>query len=116
MMRIASRCASFRAFAAGAALALAVIPAEAAEDADAASSLPAAWAAAAREAPSSDGARDVLDSSSATTRNGMRLADERGPAESRAPADTADVRFGERKSYAIPAAEVLGFAFLLNQV
>lgn len=85
---------------AGVALSLACCTPAFAEPSNAAANLPAAWAA-----QRADPAREALaDDDTEATRKPVDPPDARPPA------------YGARKSYAIPAAEVLGFAFLLNEV
>ena len=93
-----------------AAITLGLHAAVAEADAVGAPTLPAAWAArpAALPAPAVDvAARDDERASDSATAL---------PGEPPAPTRSEDTGFGARKSYAIPAAETLGFAFLLNQV
>jgi hypothetical protein len=106
-MRVAKRRAVLGVIGIAAVLAFAVASAEAGERIDDASSLPAAWAAAKAEASEPDVARTALPA--------PRERDRNEPAGAASSGWGAGA-FGEHKSYAIPAAEVLGFAFLLNQV
>ncbi len=89
----------------GIALAIAAAGAEAGER-DAVTDLPAAWAAMRAEAIESH----IADAPSLDVPES-----DRSDASDKTRSDSADVRFGARKSYAIPAAEILGFEFLLNQ-
>ena len=90
----------------GIALAIAAVGAEAGER-DAVTDLPAAWAAMRAEAIESH----IADAPSLDVPES-----DRSDASDKTRSDSSDVRFGARKSYAIPAAEILGFEFLLNQV
>jgi hypothetical protein len=98
------------AFAGACAIAIAVAATSAAaQESRAVTSLPAAWATLA--AP--EAARmDRIDASLLATSG---VDDDRASVAAK-DAGSASVSFGARKSYAVPAAEVLGFAFLLNQV
>jgi hypothetical protein len=78
--------------------------------------LPAAWAASAHARPPDPARRDDIaaDRSPDETGELPRPDDQRPDVRTRAP--DGPIAYGSRRSYAIPAAEVLGFAFLLNQV
>ena len=89
----------------GIALALTVAGAHAGER-GAVTDLPAAWAAMKAEA---------IESHIADTPSPDVPESDRSDAPDKTRSGSADVRFGARKSYAIPAAEILGFEFLLNQ-
>jgi hypothetical protein len=89
----------------GVALALTVAGAEAGER-DAVTDLPAAWAAM---------KADAIESRIADAPSLDVPESDRSDAPDKTRSGSADVRFGARKSYAIPAAEILGFEFLLNQ-
>lgn len=106
MMGRVARGASRGAIGIAVALAMAVTAAEAAERTDGVSSLPEAWAA--MKADATD--RDLAAASLPGT------GDDRTEPPGDAPSDSTGIVFGARKSHAIPAAEVLGFAFLLNEV
>jgi hypothetical protein len=101
-MRVRSRRASFGAIVVAFALAAGVRAANADER-----SLPAAWADVRAAAAMQEAAALGQDAS------GPSGAD----TQDRAPAGAAggDTAYGAHKSYAIPAAEILGFEFLLNQ-
>ena len=59
---------------------------------------------------------DAADSAESQTADGCGARDDVSRVEGAASNTHAVPAFGDAKSYAIPAAEVFGFAFLLNQV
>lgn len=78
--------------------------------------LPAAWAASAHARPLDPARRHDIAADRSPDETGELPRPDDQRADVRTRAADGPIAFGSRKSYAIPAAEALGFAFGLNQV